>query len=43
MDKLDKRTIEILEKIIKLLENAGDNIDWDNEGIGMKENNYFLN
>ncbi|WP_279222269.1 hypothetical protein [Anaerophilus nitritogenes] len=34
MEKLDKRTIEILEKILKLLQNVGDEVEWNS-----KENN----
>ncbi|WP_281426004.1 hypothetical protein [Crassaminicella profunda] len=43
MDKLDKRTIEILEKILKVLENAGDDINWNKETSRIKEKDYFLN
>ncbi|WP_278320194.1 hypothetical protein [Inediibacterium massiliense] len=29
MEKLDKRTIEILEKILKLLQDVGDEVEWN--------------
>ncbi|WP_269902688.1 hypothetical protein [Crassaminicella thermophila] len=44
MDKLDKRTIQILEKILKLLENVGDDQCWNNiESVNKENEMLFLN
>lgn len=44
MDKLDRKTIEILEKILKRLEHVGENIDWKElELCDANKINCFLN
>lgn len=44
MEKLDTRTVEIIEKIIKRLEKTGNDMNWMNtKAISADKNSHFKN